>query len=187
MERHQVRVLVQERPNIRQQLAGLSDRPALLYLRGSLEARDANAVALVGSRHCTAYGKRVTERLAAGLVRADFTVVSGLARGIDGVAHRAALQAGGRTLAVLAGGLSKIYPPEHADLAREVESAGGLLTEATMTQEPMAGMFPQRNRIISGLSRAVIIVEAAERAGRSSPPGMPGNRGGALRGAGARR
>jgi DNA processing protein len=146
-------------------LANIPDPPHLLYIRGTLEDRDAGGVAVVGSRHCTAYGRRVAERLAGDLARAGVTVVSGLARGIDGCAHRGALQAGGRTLAVLAGGLSRIYPPEHQDLAREVEAAGALLSEAAMEMEPMAGMFPARNRIISGVSRAVVIVEAAEKSG----------------------
>ena len=105
------------------------------------------------------------DKLAAGLARAGYTVISGLARGIDGAAHRGALQAGGRTLAVLAGGLSRIYPPEHTELAVDVQNAGALLSEAAMEMEPMAGMFPARNRLISGLSRAVVIVEAAERSG----------------------
>lgn len=146
-------------------LATIVDPPHLLYVRGTLIVSDANAVALVGSRHCTAYGKRVAERLATGLARAGFTVISGLARGIDGVAHQAALKAGGRTLAVLAGGLSRIYPPEHAKLALEVQAAGALISEAAMELEPMAGMFPARNRLISGMSRGVVIVEAAERSG----------------------
>src|SRR5439155_17635249 len=119
--------------------------------------RDAGAVALVGSRQCTPYGRKVTERLAADLARAGVTVVSGLARGIDSCAHRGALQAGGRTLAVLAGGLSRIYPPEHKGLAEEVAAAGALVTESPMKMEPMAALFPARNRIISGLSRAVVI------------------------------
>jgi len=127
--------------------------------------RDAKAIAMVGSRQCTSYGKRVAERLAGGLVRAGFTLVSGLARGIDGAAHRGALQAQGRTLAVLAGGLSRIYPPEHEDLAEEVAASGGLISESAMRMEPMAGMFPARNRIISGLSRGVVIVEANEKSG----------------------
>lgn len=165
MEKHRVRVLAPGMADFPDALTNFPDCPPLLYLRGTLEARDTKAVALVGSRHCTAYGKRIAERIAAGLVRAGYTVVSGLARGIDGAAHRGALQAGGRTLAVLAGGLTRIYPPEHADLAREVEAAGGLLTEATMTQEPLPAMFPQRNRIISGLSRGVVLVEAAEKSG----------------------
>src|SRR5204862_3950046 len=115
------------------------------------EPRDAKAVAIVGSRHCTAYGKRVAEHLAADLARAGYTVVSGLARGIDGVAHRGALQAGGRTLAVLAGGLSRIYPPEHKELASQGEKNGALLTESSMNQEPIAALFPAGNRIVRGL------------------------------------
>ena len=146
-------------------LLEIPDPPSLLYLRGGWEARDANAVALVGSRHGTSYGKRIAERLAGELVRAGFTVVSGLARGVDGAAHRGALKAGGRTLAVLAGGLAEIYPPEHAELALEVQAAGALISEASMRMEPMAGMFPARNRIISGLCRGVVIVEAAQRSG----------------------
>ncbi len=165
MGRHGVRLVVLGTPEYPAALATIPDPPHLLYLRGALEPRDANAVAVVGSRKCSAYGKRVAERLAADLARAGVTVVSGLARGIDGTAHRGALQAGGRTLAVLAGGLSRIYPPEHKGLAEEVEKSGALLSEATMTQEPLPGMFPARNRIISGLSRAVVLVEAAEQSG----------------------
>ncbi len=146
-------------------LATIADPPQLLYLRGTLLPADAKAFAIVGSRSCTSYGRRMAERLAGGLVRAGYTVVSGLARGIDGAAHRGALQAGGRTIAVLAGGLSKIYPPEHAELALEVEASGALLSESAMTFEPMAAMFPARNRLISGLSCGVVIVEAADRSG----------------------
>jgi DNA processing protein len=160
-----VRLVALGSPDYPPMLASIEDAPSLLYLRGTLTLADANAVALVGSRHCTDYGRRVATRLATGLARAGVTVVSGLARGIDGVAHRAMLQAGGRTLAVLAGGLSRIYPPEHTDLAREVEASGALLTESSMQQDPLAGLFPARNRIISGLSRAVVIIEAAERSG----------------------
>jgi len=165
IERHQVRLLILGKPDYPAPLASIEDPPHLLYLRGTVTLQDANAVAIVGSRHCTDYGRRSAERLASGLARAGVTVISGLARGIDGVAHQAALKAGGRTIAVLAGGLSRIYPPEHADLAKEVAASGGLLSEASMEQDPQAGMFPARNRIISGLSRAVVIVEAAERSG----------------------
>jgi DNA processing protein len=139
--------------------------PPLLYFRGEWVEADTSAIAIVGSRSCTAYGKRVAEQLARDLVRAGYTIVSGLARGIDGVAHRAALDAGGRTIAVLAGGLSQIYPPEHTDLAEQIAKQGCLVTETPMTVEPQPGMFPARNRIISGLSRAVIVVEANAKSG----------------------
>ncbi|HWG48026.1 MAG TPA: DNA-processing protein DprA [Gemmataceae bacterium] len=165
MERHGVRLIALGTPDYPPSLANIPDPPYLLYLRGTLTTADANAVALVGSRHCTDYGRRVAARLASGLVRAGVTVVSGLARGIDGAAHRAALQAGGRTLAVLAGGLSRIYPPEHADLGREIETSGAVLTETNMDQEPLPGLFPVRNRIISGLSKIIVLVEAAQKSG----------------------
>ncbi|MBI2804990.1 MAG: DNA-protecting protein DprA [Planctomycetes bacterium] len=146
-------------------LATIDDAPHLLFVKGVLETRDEKAIALVGSRACTSYGKRLAERIAQDLARAGWTIVSGLARGIDGCAHRGALQAKGRTLAVLAGGLSRIYPPEHKDLAQEVAASGALVTESCMSMEPMATLFPARNRIISGLSRAVVIIEAAEKSG----------------------
>jgi len=146
-------------------LAAVTAPPPLLYFRGAWVEADANAVGIVGSRSCTPYGRKMAEQLARGLVRAGFTIVSGLARGIDGVAHKAALDAGGRTIAVLAGGLSKIYPPEHTDLAEQVAKQGALVTETPMTVEPQPGMFPARNRIISGLSRAVIVVEANAKSG----------------------
>jgi DNA processing protein len=165
LEKHGVHLLALGTPSYPTPVADIPDPPHLLYLRGTLSDADARAVALVGSRRCTTYGRRMAERLATGLARAGVTVVSGLARGIDGISHRAALDAGGRTLAVLAGGLSRIYPPEHADLARAVETSGGLLTESRMAQSPEAGLFPARNRIISGLSQVIVIVEAPEKSG----------------------
>src|SRR6185437_11867428 len=165
MERHGVRLIALGTPDYPPSLANIPDPPYLLYLRGTLTAADTNAVALVGSRGCSDYGRRVAARLSAGLVRAGVTIVSGLARGIDGVAHRAALEAGGRTLAVLAGGLSRIYPPEHADLGREIETSGAVLTETSMEQKPLAGLFPVRNRIISGLSKIIVLIEAAQKSG----------------------
>jgi DNA processing protein len=165
MARNQTHVLVLGAPAYPAPLATIAVPPRLLYVRGKLEACDTEAVAIVGSRHCTPYGRRIAARLAADLSHAGFTIISGLARGIDGAAHRGCLQAGGRTIAVLAGGLSKIYPPEHKDLSEEVRAAGALISESAMLMEPMAGMFPARNRIISGLARAVIVVEANERSG----------------------
>jgi DNA processing protein len=146
-------------------LLEIPDPPAVLFSRGTIEPRDQLAIAIVGSRQCTLYGKQTAERLAAGLARAGFTIVSGLARGIDAAAHRGALSGGGRTIAVCATGLRNIYPPEHASLADEVAASGALISESPLDREPRPGLFPQRNRIISGLSQAVIIVEAGRRSG----------------------
>ena len=166
LARHGARAVPLGFPGYPAPLARVVAPPPLLYFRGEWSSADANAVGIVGSRGCTQYGLRVAAQLARDLARAGFTVVSGLARGIDGAAHRAALDAGGRTVAALAGGLSKIYPPEHADLAREIEAGRGcLVSETPMGMDPQPGMFPARNRIISGLSRAVIVVEANARSG----------------------
>ncbi|MEO2019803.1 MAG: DNA-processing protein DprA [Fuerstiella sp.] len=146
-------------------LANVVDSPELLYCRGATKPQDDLAVAVVGSRRCTTYGRRQAERLAGSLVRAGFTVVSGLARGIDSAAHRGALNAGGRTIAVLATGVREIYPPEHADLAMEIVDNGALVSEFPLDQKPRPGLFPQRNRIISGLSLGVIVVEATRNSG----------------------
>jgi DNA processing protein len=152
-------------PGYPSRLLELPDPPTVLYLRGTLEARDERAIGIVGSRQCTAYGRRITERLARGLAQRGFTIISGLARGIDAAAHQAALEAGGRTLAILAGGLSKVYPPEHQDLAEAIVAAGGLLSESPMGMAPLPDMFPRRNRLISGLSLGVIVVEANAQSG----------------------
>jgi len=143
----------------------IHDPPGVLFSRGALKSEDTLAVAIVGTRHATQYGLRQAERLAGSLSRAGLTIVSGLARGIDAAAHRGALDAGGRTIAVLAGGVLNIYPPEHEKLAGEVLAQGALLSESPPRMEPLAGGFPQRNRLISGLSLGVIVVEAAQRSG----------------------
>lgn len=146
-------------------LREIHDPPGFLYVRGNLLPRDALAIAIVGSRHATQYGKAQAERLAASLARAGLTIISGLARGIDAAAHRGALQAGGRTIAVLGSGLAEIYPPEHHELADAVAANGALVSELPARFAPISGTFPQRNRLISGMSLGVLVVEAADRSG----------------------
>ncbi len=146
-------------------LREIPDPPGLLFVRGELKPCDALGIGIVGTRHGTAYGLRQAERLAASLSRAGLTIISGLARGIDAAAHRGALEAGGRTLGILASGVLKIYPPEHVALANAVAANGALISEQPPRSSPLAGTFPQRNRIISGMSLGVIVVEAAERSG----------------------
>jgi DNA processing protein len=166
--RSDVRLIARGDPAYPPPLGDIPDPPSLLYCRGTLAPSDQLAIALVGSRRCTPYGLRIAERLASALARVGLTVVSGLARGIDAAAHRGALKAGGRTLAVLANGLAQVYPPEHEDLARAVADSGALLSESPMRQVPLAGLFPQRNRLISGLSLGVVVVEATPRSGSLS-------------------
>jgi DNA processing protein len=165
LAKHRVSVVPLSDPRYPSLLARIDNAPPLLYYLGTLNNADAKAIGIVGTRNCSAYGRRMTERIASALARAGFTIVSGLALGIDGEAHRAALQAGSRTLAVLAGGLSHVYPPAHVELAAQIEPAGCLMTETPMSMSPEPGMFPARNRIISGLSMAVVIVEAPESSG----------------------
>jgi DNA processing protein len=146
-------------------LRNIADPPPLLYVEGDLEPIDAQAVAIVGSRHATSYGIRVARMLAGELSRLGFTIVSGMARGIDRVAHESALSAGGRTLAVLGCGLDVVYPPDHEQLRAQIPEAGAVLTEFPLGSPPLAAHFPQRNRILSGLSLGVVVVEAAEGSG----------------------
>lgn len=162
---HGLRIMLPGRADYPQMLREIPDPPGVLFVRGEIEPADAMAVAIVGTRRATHYGKQQAERLAGALARAGVTVVSGLARGIDAAAHRGALNAGGRTIAVLASGVLNVFPPEHDKLAIEVAAHGAVVSEAAPTMPPLAGMFPQRNRIISGLSMGVIVVEAADRSG----------------------
>jgi DNA processing protein len=146
-------------------LKDIYDPPALLYLRGELRREDELAVAIVGSRKTSAYGREVTERIGADLARHGVTVVSGMARGIDSVAHKGALQGGGRTIAVLGCGVDVIYPSENRNLFLQIIEQGAVLSEFPMGSPPEAGHFPRRNRIISGLSIGVVIVQASAESG----------------------
>lgn len=146
-------------------LSEIYDPPSVLFSRGTLLPADNLAIAIVGSRHATNYGIKTAARLAHGLAMSGITVVSGLARGIDASAHHGAIEAGGRTLAVLGGGHLRLYPPEHAKLAEQISNQGAVLSESLPESSPKTGSFPRRNRIVSGLSLGVIVVEAAERSG----------------------
>ncbi len=163
--RTQIDIVAEGNEQYPRALCELPDPPAVLFVRGKLEPSDALAIAIVGSRHATHYGIAQAERLAGSLARAGLTIVSGLARGIDAAAHRAALAAGGRTISVLASGVLNVYPPEHKQLAEEIANHGAVISESPPRAEPLSGMFPQRNRIISGLSLGVLVVEASTRSG----------------------
>jgi DNA processing protein len=162
---HGIDVLTEADDAYPRTLRQIHDPPGVLFRHGTYLPQDELAIAIVGTRHATRYGLAQAERLAASLARVGFTIVSGLARGVDAAAHRGALDAGGRTIAVLGSGLLNIYPPEHVGLARDVAASGCLLSEAPPRMAPLSGAFPQRNRIISGLSVGTIVVEAANRSG----------------------
>lgn len=146
-------------------LASIADPPPFLYVKGELLPEDRVAVAIVGSRAASQYGLKTTRRMARDLARNGITIVSGMARGIDSEAHRGALEGGGRTIAVLGSGLDVVYPPENRDLYQRIAQRGAVVSEYPFGTEPDGVHFPQRNRIISGMSMAVTIVEAAPKSG----------------------
>lgn len=141
-------------------LASIPDAPGILFIRGTFAPEDGVSIGIVGTRHSTHYGNKIARQMGYSLAQAGVTVVSGLARGIDTQAHTGALEARGRTIAVLASGLEKIYPPENEKLAEQIALSGALVTEAIPGSIPQRGMFPQRNRIISALSLGTLVVEA---------------------------
>jgi DNA processing protein len=157
-------------------LAAIPSPPAL-DVRGALTPADALAIAIVGARQATAYGLEVAEALAAELAARGVTIVSGLARGIDTAAHRGALGAGGRTLAVLGHGIAQVYPPENRELAEAIVEHGALLSQFPATIGPLPHHFPLRNRTLAGLALGVVVVEAGERSGALITAGLAGELG----------
>jgi DNA processing protein len=152
-------------PSYPPRLRMIPDPPLLLYVSGTLREDDELAVAIVGARRATPAGRAMTGELAGELAAAGCTIVSGLARGIDAAAHRGALDAGGRTIAVLGCGIDQTYPPEHERLRREIEERGAVVSEVPLWTPPHRAYFPRRNRIISGLSFGVVVTEAASSSG----------------------
>jgi DNA processing protein len=165
LERSHVQVYTYHDDGYPSRLKEIYDYPPVIYVRGSLQPQDECSIAVVGTRKSTSYGKQVTEEIVTDLVNNKVTIASGLARGIDAVAHRAALKAGGRTIAVFACGLETIYPAEHAELARNIAENGALISEYPLEAKPRAENFPRRNRIMSGISLGVLVVEAGETSG----------------------
>lgn len=165
LERLRIRVITLDDADYPALLREIADPPPVLYLQGELRPGDERAVGVVGTRRASAYGRQVVEHVVGDLARMGVTIVSGLARGIDACAHRVTLEAGGRTLAVLGNGLDQVYPPEHARLAAQVREQGALVTEFPLGMRPDAINFPRRNRIISGLSLGVLVVEAGRTSG----------------------
>ncbi len=165
LDRYGVKVLIWHDSNYPARLKEIYDYPPLLYVRGSLLPEDEWCLAVVGTRRVSVYGRQVTEEIVADLARNKITIVSGLAKGTDSIAHRSALDAGGRSIAVFACGLDTVYPSENATLARGIIQQGALISEYPLGTRPRAESFPRRNRIMSGLSLGVLVVEAGETSG----------------------
>jgi len=165
IERAGIEVLTWDDPGYPRRLKETTQPPPLIYLRGELIEADCWAVAVVGTRRVSAYGRQVSEEIARSLAQNGIVVVSGLARGVDSIAHTTALAHSGRTLAVLGSGVDQIYPPEHNKLAERIIQSGAVISDYPPGTAPEAANFPPRNRLISGLSQAVIVVEAGEKSG----------------------
>ena len=160
-----VKALTFHDPDYPSRLKEIYDYPPLLYIRGSLLPEDEWCLAVVGTRRATVYGRQVTEEIVTDLARSKITIVSGLAKGIDSIAHRSALETGGRSIAIFACGLDIVYPSENKELARRIMQQGALISEYPLGTRPRADNFPRRNRIMSGLSLGVLVIEAGETSG----------------------
>jgi DNA processing protein len=162
---HDVKIITWQDKEYPENLKNIHDPPPVLYLKGQLDPRDKLAVAIVGTRHASSYGLKMAEELARQMAQRGITIVSGMARGIDSAAHRGALAAGGRTIAVWGSGLEVVYPSENKDLAEEIAQKGAILSQFPMKTQPNRQTFPVRNRIISGLSLGVVVAEAPMESG----------------------
>ncbi len=165
LDRYGVKVFTWHDPDYPSRLKEIYDYPPVLYVRGSLLPEDEWCLAVVGTRRASVYGRQITEEIVVDLARSKITIVSGLAKGIDSIAHRSALDAGGRSIAVFACGLDVVYPSENVNLARSIIQQGALVSEYPLGTRPKAENFPRRNRIMSGMSLGVLIVEAGETSG----------------------
>jgi DNA processing protein len=165
LSRCNIKVLTLLSPEYPAMLRQIEDSPVLLYVKGTIQDEDRFAVAIVGSRKSTPYGRLVAERLSSQLSSSGFTIVSGMARGIDTMAHRGALSSGGRTIAVLGSGIDRAYPPENRGLMEKIAESGYVVSEFPWGTEPAKENFPRRNRLISGLSMGVVVAEAAAGSG----------------------
>jgi DNA processing protein len=165
IEKQGIKILTWQDEAYPGRLKEIDQPPPVLYIRGEYLPDDLFAVAIVGTRRVTPYGRQITEELSSFLAANGMTVISGLARGVDAVAHQATLKAGGRTIGVLGSGVDKIYPPEHRALAEQMMERGAIISDYAPGTPPDASNFPPRNRIISGLSLAVVVVEAGETSG----------------------
>jgi DNA processing protein len=164
INKNNITVITDRDESYPENLFNIYDRPPLLYIKGNLQKEDIN-IAIVGSRLASTYGKFITERISRELAMKGITIVSGMARGIDSAAHRGAIAAQGRTVAVLGCGLDIIYPPENKNLFSDIVQNGAVISEYPPQTQPLSAHFPARNRIISGISYGVVVVEAGEKSG----------------------
>jgi DNA processing protein len=177
LDRLGIRLITFLSPQYPESLAQIQGPPACLFIRGDLKHADINSVAVVGTRRASPYGAAMTAQITEELAVAGLTIISGLARGIDGIAHKAALDVCGRTIAILGSGIDEIYPSEHRQLASEISENGALISEYPPGTAPEGHHFPARNRIIAGLAKAVIVIEAAERSGALITAGFAAEQG----------
>ena len=165
LARLNARLVTQTDAEYPERLRQIHDPPPFLYIRGHVEPQDTLAIAIVGARTASTYGRKMARELAQELAGCGVCVVSGLARGIDSEAHQASLETGGRTIAVLGSGLDVVYPREHIALAEQIAASGAVVSEFSLGSQPEAGNFPYRNRVISGISLGTVVVEATEKSG----------------------